>query len=393
MRNADHGCIVVGVGAVGSAVLWQLARRGIPALGIERFEPGHANGSSHGETRVIRTAYHEHPAYVPLLQRAHALWRELQSAAGERLYWETGVLEIGPPDGEVVPGVLESARAHGLSVQELGADEVERRFPGFSVPAGSVGVFERQGGVLSVERCVEVQARLAQQGGAELWSNTEVESWRVEAGRVVLETSRGRVTSERLVLAVGPWAPAHLASLGVEMRVLRKPLLWHRSEPGAYSPERGSPVFLYERRDGVFYGFPALEDGVVKVAEHSGGAVVADPLRLKRTMGPEDAAPVASFLSECLPQVDPQAVVRSAVCMYTMSPDGHFLVGEHPGLPQVAFAAALSGHGFKFTSALGEVLAEWASGGRPRHSIDVFSPSRFGDGSPTPLEAGASERE
>jgi sarcosine oxidase len=378
MPGADYPCIVLGVGGVGSAALRHLARRGIRALGIERFIPGHCSGSSHGETRVIRTAYHEHPDHVPLLRRSHALWAELEQESGERLYWETGVLEVGPPDGEVVSGVLQSARTHGLAVDELTGKDVERRFPGFLVPEGSVGVFEQQGGVLAVEDCVRAHARLAVEQGADLWTEASVDGWRVEGGQVVVETGRGKVTGDKLIITAGAWAPELLDFLQIPMSVVRKVLLWHGADPGSYAPSTGSPVFLYERPEGVFYGFPAMEDGLVKVAEHSGGEGVMDPLRLEREVRSTDTAPVSRFLEAFLPAVDPGDVQRSAVCMYTLSPDLQFIVGSHPRRPEVAFAAGLSGHGFKFASALGEALAQWAVDGRSRHSLEVFSPLRFG---------------
>ena len=378
MARVDYECIVLGVGGVGSATLSHLARRGVSCLGVDRFPPGHDRGSSHGETRVIRTAYHEHPDYVPLLRRSHALWAALERDSGEALYRETGVLEIGPTDGEVVPGVLEAARTHDLKVDEWTGAEVEARFPGFQVPSGHVGVFERQGGVLAVEACVRAHAAQAVQGGAELWTDAEAHGWRVEGPEVVVMTDRGEVRTEKLIITAGAWAPRLLHFLQIPLQVVRKVLLWHRAEEGAYCPEKGSPVFLYERPDGVFYGFPALQDGVVKVAEHSGGDPVHDPLKLDRELRTGDVGRVASFLEACLPQVDPREVVASAVCMYTLSADGHFVVGSSPCTPRVAFAAGLSGHGFKFTPALGEALAEWATKGRSGASLEVFSPTRPG---------------
>ena len=160
-----YDVIVIGCGGVGSATLWQLASRGARVLGIDPYAPGHDRGSSHGDTRVIRQAYFEHPDYVPLLRRAYALWSDLEQQAGRRLYHETGVLEIGPPNGEVVPGVLTSARVHGLEVESLTADEVAQRFPGCAVPDGDVAVFEKRGGFLRVEDCVIACARQAGQRG------------------------------------------------------------------------------------------------------------------------------------------------------------------------------------------------------------------------------------
>jgi len=378
MPTSDYECIVLGVGGVGSACLYHLSRRGVRALGIERFLPGHDRGSSHGETRVIRTAYHEHPDYVPLLHRAYSLWHQLEIEAGEQLYWQTGVLEVGPSDGEVVPGVLRAAHEHGLSVSRLSREDVSARFPGFEAPAGTVGVFEEQGGVLAVEACVRAHARLAVAQGAEIWDGTTVHRWRREADRFVVTIDRGEVSANRLIIAGGAWAQGLLNLPDLSLQVLRKPLLWYGATPGSYALAGGSPVFLFELPEGLFYGFPAMEDGEVKLAEHTGGESVDDPRHLDRTLRASDRLPVEVYLQQCMGQVDPRDLRRAAVCMYTMSPDSHFIVGGHPAYPGLAFAAGLSGHGFKFTSVLGEVLTQLVCDGQSALPLGVFTPDRPG---------------
>lgn len=379
MHTSDphYDVLVVGLGAIGSAALYHLAKRGQRVLGVERFAPGHGQGSSHGETRVIRTAYHEHPDYVPLLERAIPLWRELEEEAGEKLYWEVGCLEVGPPDGEVVSGVLQAAEAHDLAVEVLSREEVETRFPGFSVPEGMVGVFEKAGGVLAVEACVRAHTRCAQQRSAEVWTETEVSGIHEADSGFEVQTSRGRVHCDQVIISAGAWASDWLGFLEIPFEVVRKPLVWFEAEAGAYSVSEKSPVFLFEMPEGLFYGFPAMDSGEVKLAEHSGGRVVADPLRVDRDLHEEDSAPLATFVRSCLPRVNADEVKRFTLCMYTQSPDGHFVVGRAPHNRNLAFAAGLSGHGFKFSGVLGEVLAQCLLDGETTLSMDVFSPERF----------------
>ena len=366
--RADWDAIVVGAGGVGSAALAHLARRGLRVLGIEQHDRGHALGSSHGESRAIRLAYFEHPAYVPLLRRAYALWSELEAATGQRLYTASGVLQIGPPDGEVLQGVRRSAQTHGLSVEPLSAGAVEERFPGFRVPAGMAGLLEAEAGHLAVEACVRAHLDQAEAHGATCWHGAPVRGWRVEPDGVWVRTPRGEATARRLVLATGAWAD--LPGLTVRRKTQ------HWLTPAAPGACAGAPVYLYELPEGIFYGFPPL-GGAMKAAEHTGGEVVADPSAVDRMVRGADRAPVQGFLRRWLPGVDAGAIQRETVCMYTMTPDGHFAVGPHPRHPAVVVAAGLSGHGFKFAPVLGEALADLVERGQTDHPIAPFDPARL----------------
>jgi monomeric sarcosine oxidase len=361
---------------VGSAALLHLARRGARALGIERFAPPHDRGSSHGQTRIIRQAYFEHPDYVPLLRRAYALWRDLEGQTGKKLYFDTGLLEVGPPQGVVIPGVLESARRHGLTVETLSAKEAQRRFPGFRIPPGCEAVFERDAGYLLVEECVRTHLEEAVRLGAELRTGESVTRWSIENGAAVVETDRGRYSAAKLVISPGAWATDMQADLNVALRVVRKHLHWFANDDLRLRADRGAPAFFYETPQGYFYGFPHIDAGGVKAAEHSGGDAVPDPLAVDRTLDPAELVRVQRFLAENLPGVSRKPTAH-AVCMYTLTPDEHFLVGLHPRYPQVALAAGLSGHGFKFTPVLGEILAELALDGKTRQPIEFLSPGRF----------------
>jgi sarcosine oxidase len=374
---SNYDVIILGCGGVGSAAAFHLAKRGGRVLGLDRFPGGHDRGSSHGETRVIRQAYFEHPDYVPLLLRAYELWRELQELSGKDLLHQVGLLQVGPPEGSVVRGVLESARRHSLVVDELTADEVQRRFPGFRVPDGSVGVFEPAAGYLMVERCVLAHLAAAAQRGAELRLDSAVRSWRSEGDGVVVETEVGETfRAAKLVVTAGPWAPQLLADVSIQLSVRRKHLYWFPQADAGYHEDRGAPTFLYELPHGVFYGFPRIDDLGVKVAEHSGGTVVSDPLNDPRELDSADLARVEEFLASYLPGVR-RPVGRRSVCFYTMSPDEHFIVDHSPRDANVLFAAGLSGHGFKFTSVLGEALADLAMYGQTELPIRFLSLARF----------------
>jgi sarcosine oxidase len=357
-----YDAIVIGTGGVGSAAAYHLARRGAKVLGLDRFAGGHDRGSSHGETRIIRQAYFEHPDYVPLLKRAYELWGELERQVGKQLFHRVGLLQIGPESGAVVRGVLESARRHQLTVEKLDPAEIGRRWPAFGVPEGSVGAYEPGAGYLRVENCVLAHLAAAERSGAELKSGVSVLSWRVEGDGICVATDRGEFQAAKLVITAGPWAPQLLSDLGIRLQVRRKHLYWFGTSDAALDQNR-CPTFLYEMPQGVFYGFPAIDPLGVKVAEHSGGDVVADPLADPRQLDQRDLGRVKDFLRHCMPTAS-GSLNRHAVCFYTMSPDEHFIVDRHPQCERVVFAAGLSGHGFKFTSVLGEALAEMAITGR-----------------------------
>jgi sarcosine oxidase len=375
-----YDVIVLGCGAIGGATLAQLARRGKRVLGLDRFGPPHDRGSSHGRTRMIRQAYFEHPDYVPLVLRAYRHWAELEAAVGRTLYRETGLLEVGPPDGHVVAGVTAAARQHGLEIDELSAVEIERRFPGFRVPAGMAGVFERRAGFLHVEACVAAHLAEAARHGAEFHADEPARSWRVEGAgdgaTVVVETDRGHYEAARLVVTAGAWAASLLAELGVPLVVRRKPQYWFATRDDRYAVESGAPSFLYETAGGTFYGFPVAGPEGLKCAEHSGGAKVDDPAALGRAIDPLDLARVERFVATCLPGVGTQ-LNDHAPCMYTLSPDENFIVDRHPRHAQVCFAAGLSGHGFKFAPVLGEALADLATDGQTSLPIEFLGLGRF----------------
>ena len=372
-----YDTIVLGIGGVGSAALFHLARRGVRAVGIDRFSPPHGRGSTHGQSRVIRQAYFEHPDYVPLLVESYRLWNELERLHGESLFHQTGLIQIGSADGHVVPGVLRAAEEHGLAVEQLPAAAVQKRWPGLRVEGDLVGVFEPAAGYLLVEECVRAHLRAARAAGADLLTDTEVVSWSASDDQVRVRTSNGEIVASRLIVAAGAWAASLLADLQVPLVIRRKSLFWFESNTAEYDVAAGFPVYLFELPAGVFYGFPKLESRGVKVAEHTGGRVVEDPLVVDRAVDSTEQHRLADFLAAHLPAVS-RHVSDHTVCLYTMSPDEHFLVDRHPAHENIVFAAGLSGHGYKFTAVLGKALAQLALDGGTELPIGFLSLARFG---------------
>jgi sarcosine oxidase len=371
-----YDVIVLGVGGIGSATLSELARRGLRVLGLDQFAPGHGHGSSHGETRLIRQAYWELPSYVPLLKRAYSLWEELEQRCGKKLYHEVGVLQVGSSSGQVLPGTLASARLHGLEVEEISARDLPARFPGFQCLDSMAAVFERRAGYLRVEDCVHAYANEAQQAGAALLIGEVVQSWTATAGSVEVRTDRDTYHAKHLIITAGSWASQFLGDLGIPLVVTRKPLYWFETARPEYQADHGAPGFIYETPHGNFYGFPSIDQFGLKVAEHTGGEVVTEPLSVRRTEDSAETVRVEDFLGRYLPGVT-QTQTRFAVCLYTLSPDRNFLVDRHPEHPNVAFAAGLSGHGFKFASILGEILSDLVLTGKTTLPVDFLSCKRF----------------
>lgn len=376
---ANWDVIVIGLGGVGSAAAYHLARAGHRVLGLDQYEPVHAYGSSHGLTRIIRQAYFEHPSYVPLLQRAYELWDDLEQASGQRLFHRTGLVEIGPADGIVIPGVLRSAAEHQLDIESLTIDEVGRRWPGLAGPGlldsqpGPSGaklqtdwraVIEHNAGYLRVEACVETHLQLAQQHSATLKFRQRVRRWTIDGDGVTVSTDEGVQRAAHLVVACGAWSQPMLGKLGMPLRVLRKHLYWYQPQQTGCTEREGFPCFFHETPAGYFYGFPAT-DGAgdsagVKVARHSGGTEIDAPTPTHPS-DPADQALVEDYLRDFLPGVGTDLIDQQG-CYYTVTPDEHFILDRHPEQDQVTIVAGLSGHGFKFTSVLGELAGKLASG-------------------------------
>ncbi len=375
---AHFEVVVCGLGATGSAALYQLARRGVRVLGLERFRPGHERGSSHGETRIIRLGYFEHPSYVPLVRSAYAGWREIEAAAGRQLLRVTGIAEIGPPDGVLVSGTLASSRQHGLRHEILTAAELMRRFPAFRVPSDTVAVVQPEGGFLEAEPAVEAMVGLAQAEGAEIRCGETIAAIEPLAGGVRITTDRGVVEAGAAIVALGAWIKALLSRLAVPIRITRQVMAWF--EPADPAPLGGGrlPVFLIESRHGIHYGFPPLRAGPVKVAKHHHGDQRVDPDAYDRTVSAEDERLIRAALVEHLPAANGR-LIKAKTCLYTMTPDGDFIIDRLPGAPQIVVASPCSGHGFKFAPVIGDILADLATTGATAQDISRFALARFGE--------------
>jgi sarcosine oxidase len=386
MADGVYDVIVVGVGAMGASACWRLARRGARVLGLEQFAIGHSLGSSGGHTRMIRLAYYEHPDYVPLLRRAYALWDELEAVSGERVLFRTGGVYMGRDGGEVVGGALSAARLHGLAHERLSRGEILARWPGFGLPEEFAGVYEPEAGFVLSEKAVGVFARVAMEAGAVVRGHEAVVEIRDEGSGVRVVTTKGEYVGGRVVVCGGAWsskllagsAPLRVAAKRVELVVTRQVLGW----VWPANPERFRlgvfPVWGMEAPDGsLSYGFPMLSDYPgLKAARHGRGQVV-DPDRVSREPTAADEAEVFGVVGRSLPgAVGP--VVGMRICMYTNSPDGHFIVDRLPGRERVVVACGFSGHGFKFASVMGEVLADLALEGKSSLPVGFLGLGRFG---------------
>lgn len=375
----SYDVVVVGLGGMGSAAAAHLADRGLRVLGLERFGPAHALGSSHGGSRIIRQSYFEGAAYVPLLRRAYELWAELEAESGADLMTLCGGLYLGRPTGRVVTGSLAAAREWDLPHELLTADRIRRRFPTLTPADDEVGVFEDAAGFVRPEASVSAHLTLAGRHGAELRFEEPVLSWTASSSGVSVTTAAGTYSADRLVLCPGAWAPHLLADLGVPMTVERQVMHWFQPSAGVepFLPDR-HPVWLREAPDGMQpYGFPALDgpDGGVKVAFFRRG-VVCTPETIDRSVASEEIDYMAARLREIVPTL-PGRFLTAAACMYTTTPDEHFVIAPHPGVDRVVVACGFSGHGFKFVPVVGEILADLVVDGSTNHPIGLFDPARF----------------
>ena len=378
---AHFDVVICGLGATGSAALLHLARRGKRVLGLERYAPGHDRGSSHGGTRIFRLGYFEHPSYVPLLQRAHALWRDLEDAFGKPLLHTTGIAEIGPPDGGLVRGTLAAAQRHGLRHEMLAASELMRRFPAFRVPPGYVAVVQPAGGFLQVERSVTAQLALAISAGAEMRTAEVVRSIEPRGSGVRIVTDHRTIDAERAIVAAGPWLKSLLPEFAGLLRVTRQVVGWFEPADAALVADGRLPLFIIESRHGMHYGIPSharanLGAGI-KIAKHHHRDERVDPDCYDRTILPQDEALIRAAIADHIPAAN-GLLIAAQTCLYTMTADGDFLIDRLPGAPNIIIASPCSGHGFKFAPVIGEILADLATMGTTGHDISRFRLARFG---------------
>ena len=376
--------IVVGLGAMGSATLYHLASRGVRVHGFDRFAPPHDLGSTHGLSRIIREAYYEHPVYVPLVQRAYTLWAELAERTGRILLRPTGGLMIGPAHGALVSGALRSARVHGLAHEMLSAAEVRARFPAFAVPDEMVALLEPRAGVLDPEACVYAHLRLARAAGAEIHLDEPVVRWSADDDGVVVTTGKRELTAGRVAICAGAWAPSLLGDASLELTVERQTMHWYvpARNAAAFAPDRCPIAMIEYAPSRFFYTLPDAGDGVKAALHQEGMLTVPDAVRREVDAG--DVAPVETLLRRYLPDAAGRRRA-SATCLYTNTPDQHFLIEALPRHAQVLVISACSGHGFKFASAVGEAAADLLTDRAPSVGLDAFSSARRAALAPRPV--------
>lgn len=378
IKPRSYDAIVVGLGAMGSATLFHLARRGLRVLGLEQFSEAHQLGSSHGDSRIIRETYFEHPLYVPLVQRAHELWRELEATSGASLMKITSGLMIGPSDGMVVAGTLRSVREHHLPHEVLTPAQVRERFPAFRLASNLVAVLDPRAGYLDPEACNKAHLDAARAAGAETRFDEPVLEWNPDGEGVRIRTGAGTYTAHRLVLAAGAWNTGLARDLQLPLTVERQTVFWLEpsGSPYTYEAER-FPIYAYEYKAGhICYGFPRLPRGVKASVMHSGDTA-RDPDSVERTVNDDEAKPLRAALRPVLPELAEAPVRDRGVCLFTNTPDHDFIIDFHPLLPQVLISSPCSGHGFKFASAIGELQADLLTTGRSRFDLSPFRIGRW----------------
>lgn len=373
-----YDVIVVGLGAMGSAACHHLCKQGMRVLGLEQFSIPHGWGSSHGHSRVIRLLYHESPQYIPLLRRAYNLWHHLETESGQKLIDITGGLLMGPAKGAIISGAARAAKEHHLDYRALTAAEVRREFPQFHIPDGHHAIYDSNAGFVRPEAAIAAHALLALTRGADLRGHEPVMHWESGPHGASVTTPRGVYSAGQILFCGGAWSGTLLGELGVKLQIIRQVLIWTwPRRPELFELGR-MPVWMFEENDGSeFYGFPMMAGPPgLKLAGHHYPAPASNPDVLRRGVTDEDARPVRHFLSQYMPDGDGPTLSMQP-CMYTNSPDKHFIIDRHPHYPNVMLACGFSGHGFKFASAIGEALAQLATGTGTSAPIEFLRLSRF----------------
>lgn len=379
--NTPVDVIVIGLGAMGSAACFHLAQRGVRVLGLEQFSIPHSMGSSHGDSRMIRLCYYEHPDYVPLLLRAYHLWDDLEKRAQQKLLYKTGGIYMGPPNCEFIAGTMRAAIEHRLPHERLDRAQLRQRFPHFCVPEDHIGLFEPEAGFLTPERAIAAHVELAMKHGAEVHAHEPVIDWSASATGVSVRTAKQTYTADRVIFCGGAWSANLLRDLGVQLTVTRQVLGWVWPKKPEHFALGTLPVWAINNPDGtIHYGFPMLLGAAhgrpgFKIAHHFHGTPTT-PDTINRIPQPSDEDDFRHVLERFIPDAN-GPLLSMAVCMYTNSPDAHFIIDHHPRHERAIIACGFSGHGFKFASVVGEILADLATAGRTDLPIDFLGLGRF----------------
>lgn len=372
----EFDAIVIGVGGMGSAALHHLARRGWKVLGLEQFDIPHEMGSSHGYSRMIRYTLQEHPSYVPLVRRAYDLWHQLENAARERLLVTTGSIRAGHAEDEYFQGAVAACEEHHIPYEVLTGPEVSRRFPGYHLDHDISAVYQADGGFLLPERCIVNHVNSALEAGAEVHGRERVIDWEPSGDGVIVTTDRDTYRANRLIVSAGAWASKVASPLENHAVAERQVLAWFQPERPELFRTDTFPVFGIYVEEGRFYGFPVFGVPGFKVGRSHHLHQAVDPDFVDRGIQAEDEAVLRQFVERYFPAAAGPALSLKT-CMFTNSPDGHFIIDLHPDYPQVSLASGFSGHGFKFASVIGEIMADLAMFGETTHDLELFRLDRF----------------
>lgn len=372
----DYDVVVAGVGGMGSAATAHLADSGLDVLGLERYDVPHGRGSSHGVTRIIRRPQYEDPAYVPLVERSFQLWEQLEATHHRQLLYRVGSVDAGPPGGEIFGGSLRSAEDQGIPHETLTASELADRFPGFDLPAAHRALYQPDGGFLHCEQCTVAHVEAAHGAGATIRAREAIEGWDASESGVVVRTDRGEYSAEKLVVTAGAWTGNLLPDLAHLLEPERQVLGWFQPErPETFAPEN-FPVWVSEFDEGHAYGFPVFDVPGFKIGDFHHREQTGDPDALMTEATRKDETVLRRYVDRYFPGAA-GPTMRLEPCMFTNTPDGDFLLDHHPTHENVVVGAGFSGHGFKFASVVGEILADLVVDGDTGHPIDLFSVGRF----------------
>lgn len=372
-----YDVIIIGAGSMGMAAGYFVSKQGKKVLLLDAHDPPHSEGSHHGETRLIRHAYGEGASYVPLALRAQKLWLDLEKETGEKLFLKTGVLNAGMADSPFIENVINSADIHGLDVEVMNAGQINNRWPGFKLPENMVGCFEKDSGVLMSEKGIQAYKNAALRHGATLQASRKVDKIDIEEETVCVRSEGDLFRGKTLLVTAGSGTSSLLDKLGLKLplQTVRKTFSWFRADERVY----GSSVFpsyTFDFGDEMYYGFPSIDGAGVKIGRHDGGQpLAAGQVSLPYGSFPEDEQDVSSFSEKVMSEKLP--LKTGKICKYTNTPDNDFIIDRHPDHSHIFFACGFSGHGFKFASAIGEILADLAVEKKPQIDLSAFSVSRF----------------
>lgn len=372
-----YDVIVIGAGSMGMAAGYFLAKSGKRTLLVDSFNPPHNRGSHHGDTRIIRHAYGEGVKYVPLALKAQELWNDLEKVTGKQLFLPTGVLNVGYEKSNFIQNIISSAKTYSLTLEILDSNEVNKRWPGITLPNDYIGCFEPTSGVLKCEECIEAYRELAEQNGATIITNSKVKEILVHDKRVTIKTEDHTFSADALVVSAGAWSGSLLSMLDLNLPLnpVRKTFAWFDDNENIYN-HKDFPAFSFETSQGIFYGFPNIDGSGLKVGRHDGGETInPDEAILEFDELEKDATDIKQFLQHYIPST--QQMKYGKTCMYTLTPDEDFIIDLHPTYSNVAIASGFSGHGFKFSSVVGQILSELIISGKTEQNISPFSINRF----------------